>query len=348
MNNRKIIKKERMFCSICEQEHEIYLIEEKREVNIKGKIIKYKEKLYLCDKYKKDNTFETEKLWNENLLNSLDVYRKKNNLLTSIEIKDIRKKYQLTQLEMARMLGLGEVTITRYETKQIQDEAHDKILRIIDKNAMLALEYLENNKKYFENTDRYDVIANNVKKVVLKDTLDYLNKQEIEAKYIDFSEKSSLNGNKKLDIDKLEIIINYIASNYPNLFKVKLMKILWYIDCIAYKEKNESLTGLVYTHQKMGALPIAYDEIIKLPSIVVKEEIIEKDDFYTSYHILANKDYKGKKLPSKEKEICDRVIEKFKDFNTQELVDYMHNEEAYIKTKNNEIICFDYAKNILI
>ena len=43
------------------------------------------------------------------------------------------------------------------------------------------------------------------------------------------------------------------------------MKLLWYIDCIYYKENNKSLTGLVYVHQKMGALPIAYDELLKLP-----------------------------------------------------------------------------------
>ena len=48
------------------------------------------------------------------------------------------------------------------------------------------------------------------------------------------------------------------------------MKLLWYIDSIAYKENKKSLTGLVYTHQKMGALPIAYDELLKLPSIKVE------------------------------------------------------------------------------
>ena len=47
---------------------------------------------------------------------------------------------------MAQLLGLGEVTITRYETKQIQDEAHNKIMKLIDENALMALDYLEKNK----------------------------------------------------------------------------------------------------------------------------------------------------------------------------------------------------------
>ena len=54
-------------------------------------------------------------LWNINLINSLDAYRIKKDLLTSKEIKDIRKKYDLTQSELAYLLNLGEVTITRYE-----------------------------------------------------------------------------------------------------------------------------------------------------------------------------------------------------------------------------------------
>ena len=126
------------------------------------------------------------------------------------------------------------------------------------------------------------------------------------------------------------------------------MKILWYIDCIAYKETNESITGLVYTHQRMGALPIAHDEIIKLRSVDVKEETNEKDDYYTCYHILPNNDYKTKKLALKEKEICDRVIKKFKKFSTAELVEYMHKEDAYLKTKSNEVIDFSYAKSVTI
>lgn len=346
--NIKILKKEKMYCSICEEEHEVELIEEEREIAIKGIKVKHKEKMYRCHRYTQENTFETEKLWNENLINSFDSYRENRNLLTSQEIKAIRKKYGITQLEMAQLLGLGEVTITRYETKQIQDEAHDKIMKLIDENALIALDYLEKNKERFKNKERYETIENNIKRVILKETLNYLNKQEIEAKYVDYSKETIENGNKILDINKIEIITNYIAQNYPNLYKVKLMKLLWYIDCISYKEDNKSLTGLVYTHQKMGALPIAYDEILKLPSIKVQEEVIEKEDYFMCYHISPNDNYRGKKLNSKEKDICDRVINKFKNFNTKELVDYMHKEKAYIETDTNDVIDFSYAKFINI
>ena len=63
---------------------------------------------------------------------------------------------------------------------------------------------------------------------------------------------------------------------------------------------------------------------------------------------LPNENYKSKiKLSEKEKNICDRVINKFKKFTTK-LVDYMHKEKAYTDTKTNDIINFSYAKFVNI
>lgn len=349
MKDYILIEKIKEDCPIC---NKVHLIEKRKRINkikIKDEIIEYEEVYLVCPETDiEENEYTSAELMDANLLNARDAYREKKNLLTSQEIKAIRKKYEITQLEMAQLLGLGEVTVTRYETKQIQDEAHDKVMKLIDENALIALEYLEKNKENFKNKERVKIIENNIKRIILKETLNYLNKQEIEAKYVDYTKENIENGNKMLDINKIEIIINYIAQNYPNLYKVKLMKLLWYIDCISYKENNKSITGLVYTHQKMGALPIAYDEILKLPSIKVQEEIIEKDDYFVCYHISPNDSYRGKRLNSKEKNICDRVINKFINFSTKDLIDYMHKEKAYVETNTNDIIDFNYAKFIKI
>ena len=346
----KLIEKIKVDCPICSKEHYVEKRERTNKIKIKNKIIEYKEIYLLCpEAEEEENEYVNAELMDMNLQNARDAYREQNNLLTSKEIKQIRNKYKITQLEMAKLLGLGDVTVTRYETKQIQDEAHDKIMRLIDENALIALEYLENNKESFQKGERYETIENNIKTVIFKETLSYLNKQEIEAKYVDYSEKNIENGNNELKIKTTEAIINYISQNYPNLYKVKLMKILWYIDSIAYKENEKSLTGLVYTHKKMGAVPIAYDELLKLPSIKVEEEVMDKENYSVCYHILPNENYKPKvRLTEKEKKICDKVINKFKNFTTKELVDYMHKEKAYTDTKPNEVIDFSYAKFVEI
>lgn len=51
-------------------------------------------------------------------------------------------------------------------------------------------------------------------------------------------------------------------------------------------------------------------------------------------------------LSDKEKTISDAVIKQFKNYKAKELVDYMHEERAYVETDPGEIIPFSLAKDI--
>lgn len=346
-NNDILLEKELRGCPICGKEHEVEKRKRKSQIKIKDTMVNFDEIYYRCTNVSdnEDNEYASAIIMDRNLLEAKDVYRKENGLLTSKEIKQIRKKYGLTQAEFSFLLGLGEITITRYETKLIQDETYDKIMRLVYEDAFLALDYLKENKDKFKNTKRYEEIERNIKKIVIQDAVEYFNKKELLSKYVDFETESTMNGFKNIDIPKLEAVINYIADRNNNLYKVKLMKILWYIDMLYYKEYEKSLTGLVYVHQKLGALPIGSEELMKLKSIEVKEEV--KDES-TIYHILPNKNYEGEKLSKKEKEVIDTIIDKFKDFNTNQIVEYMHNEKAYKETNQTQVIDYSFAKDINI
>ena len=335
------LKKEKMFCSICEEMHEVSLIEKEKETIIKGEKIKYKELYYKCQKYNDNNIFMTGDLWNLNLINSLDSYRNKKELLTSKEIKEIREKYGLSQSEMAFLLNLGEITITRYETKQIQDASVDNMIRELNDNPLFALKLLEKNKAKFK---RYDEIEKSIKKVIDENIISFLNEQELIAKYVKFSNKSIENGNMVLDIDKLKNVVGYIAKKMNQVKKVVLMKLLWYIDALSYKNRDYSITGLVYTHMPYGALPIGHKEIIELASL--KSNLFINENEYEEYKIKFNEKYKLKRLSNDEKKIIDEVLDKFKDYSSHEISDYMHEEKAYKETKDNEIIPFTFAKEI--
>lgn len=94
---------------------------------------------------------------------------------------------------------------------------------------------------------------------------------------MNFEEETDYNGYKVLDIEKLSNVIGYFAQFMDHLYKVKLMKLLWYTDTIFFGRYGKSMTGLVYKHKPLGALPIAYDEIIHLPTVKVVEEMINED-----------------------------------------------------------------------
>ena len=88
-----------------------------------------------------------------------------------------------------------------------------------------------------------------------------------------------------------------------------------------------------------GACPLGLDLILDSPSIELKE-IIE-DDYMKTLVVKVDTDYK---LTPQETEIIDIVINKFKKMTTNEIIEYMHQEKAYLETKENSFISFDYAE----
>ncbi|WP_244094668.1 type II TA system antitoxin MqsA family protein [Dorea formicigenerans] len=75
-----------------------------------------------------------------------DTYRKKEGFLTSSDIRNIREKYGISQSDLCMLLGWGGKTITRYESHQVQDKAHDTILKKIDQDLEWFLSLLNDAK----------------------------------------------------------------------------------------------------------------------------------------------------------------------------------------------------------
>ncbi|XCP85616.1 type II TA system antitoxin MqsA family protein [Roseburia hominis] len=339
-----LIRKVHMECPLCDKVHEIE--ERKRITNtvIKGEEVTYEERFYFCANATEDeNEFESGAMMNENLLNARNAYRRKKGLLTSNEIIEIRENYGLSQVDLARLLGWGEATISRYESKAIQDEAYDVMLRLIKDNPLKALEFLKKNGGKFSASKRTGVREQIIKEL---DTYgkEFLTRQTFEGEYADFDEPSDSNGYAILDIDKLEAVVSYLAEFMSNLYKVKLMKSLWYSDVLSYKRTGKAMTGLVYRHEAMGALPVGHYSLMNLENLNIKEEISYNYD--SMLHVYPSEAADYSILSDEDKEILDAVIKKFKNYKASEIVDYMHEEKAYKETSNGAIIPFSLAKEI--
>ncbi len=95
----------------------------------------------LCDSCGCDPVLTDQIIRNE--LKIADAKRKRIGLLTSTEIKDIRKKLKLTQKRAAEIFGGGPNAFSKYERGYaIQSEAMDKLIRVVanlpDAYSMLA------------------------------------------------------------------------------------------------------------------------------------------------------------------------------------------------------------------
>ena len=118
---------------------------------------------------------------------------------------------------------------------------------------------------------------------------------------------------------------------------------LWFGDSKYFKKYDNTITGLVYCHDNMGALPVGHYKIVGLENVRMKEE----EGFeMTKYHFLANEHIDENILSKEERDVLDSVINKFGKYKSQDIVEYMHQEIAYTETKDKEIIPFSLAKKL--
>lgn len=344
METITLLRKVHMNCPLCDKMHEVEERKRVTSIELKGEEVTYEERFYFCANAEEDeNEFETGAMTNENLLNARNAYRIKKGLLTSYGIVEIRESYGLSQVDLARLLGWGEATISRYESKAIQDEAYDTMLRLIKDNPLQALEFLKKNTDKFTEMKSQEIRSKIVEKLDSYGK-EYLTRQTFEGEYANFEEPSDSNGFTVLNIDKIEAMISYIAEKISNLYKVKLMKLLWYSDVLSFIENGFAMTGMVYRHESMGALPVGHYSLMNLEKLNIKEEVNYNYD--TMLHIYPTEGMDYSVLSDGEKAILDKVIEKFKNCKTKEIVEYMHEEKAYTETNPGEIIPFSLAREI--
>lgn len=339
----KTIKKMKCLCPSCMEEHMVSIVEDEQTNVFKGEQIKYLAQYHYCKNT--DEYYESEEQMSENDISMKNEYRKKVGLLTSNEIVSIRQKYGISQSDLASVLGWGEKTITRYEGHQVQDIAHDSILRKINSDAEWYIELLNNyqGKKHLSSYLKYYEIASSIFEEQHEEYL----KKSIQGAYAKFNKLDECNGYTELNLNKVIDVIRYFSNStkVKALYKVKMMKMLWYADALCYKNTDKGMTGLVYKALPMGAVPIAYDLIIDLKGI--KYEEVDFDEG-TGYHFVNDEIDKYPYLESNEINVLENIITIFGDSSKKEIVEFMHNEVAYNETAPYDIIQYKYAKQLSI
>ena len=340
--NSALINPIKIECPLC---GELHLVDRRTRIataTIKGEIIKYQEEYYVCENTEDgENEFVPSKVMDANLLAARDAYRSAHQMFTSQDIINLRNRYGLTQRELAKLLGWGEATVSRYETKQIQDETYDDILHVVSEDALEAKQFLTRNKSSFDES-RYFELATLIEKDIERTSSDYLTRRLLLSKYSEFQNSPLLTGGIELDIDKICNMVAFFASHCIGLFKVKLMKLLWYTDALFFKEHGRSMSGLVYQHMPMGALPVGHYELMNL----VPHEEIYNDYENTSYRILPKEQYDDAVFTSEELDVLYRVFRKFGSYTGTDLADYMHNEVAYIQTADHAYIPYSLSAKV--
>ena len=125
---------------------------------------------------------------------------------------------------------------------------------------------------------------------------------------------------------------------------MKLNKILYYSDFIAYRQLGQPITGADYQHLGEGPVPQQFKSI--------KEELINENSIeieYKSYfntiqqRVVAKRSPSLKKFSKAERYIVDEVLRALKPFNATEVSDLSHKEYGWLLTDGLETIPYASA-----
>ncbi len=268
----------------------------------------------------------------ENDIRLYDLYKSQEGLLTTADIKNIRNKYQMNQKEFSKALGLGEITIHRFENGSIQTQAVDSIIRL-SKNPDIMSEFLLKNKESFEDTEYNKFIAIVQKLKNLKEhRIAKFNLSEIANLSFstinanDVTKKLIIKYNNQVDILSKKYTIADMCYVAEYITPLKIQKLLYYI---------QGLSAIIFDK------PAFNDDICAWSYGPVVECVY--------------KNYKGRAPISSSKDdikisagldkIIDIVISSYGQIEAGNLIDLTHSEEPWKNTKRSQIIDFELIKN---
>lgn len=264
----------------------------------------------------------------------------KYNKTYGIDPKDIiklRKNYSLSQEKFAKIIGCAKKTLISYEKGvAIPNDIYMITLKTLLENPEMIYPMIDANLSRFDTTE-YQSILNKIHI--------HVGKNLEQLKNNDTFKPTIFNGFTELSLDKLKNLFLILCQD--GIAKTKLLKEIFYCDFLYFKENCVSITGMEYVKLPYGPVPDDFSSFIELYLMndVLEESVIISGDY--ERHTFKSKQKANKSVFTKEElEIVQKVKKYFKNYNSSEIVDYVHTEKAYIETKDQKSISYEYAMDI--
>ncbi len=327
-------------CPYCEKETNLELVRAIETINVRGEPIKVGTEYFECKSCNKD--FEDPRASNDPLDKAFREYRRRHGWLQPEEIHSLRKKYGFTQGEMTRLLGWGGATLSRYENGALQDETHEKTLRLFMEPRNI-LKLIKEEPQALPDEKRGRLI----KELMAAEDEAYSFERIYEERFGKYEPDES-SGHKSLDLAKLFNAIIYFCKG--GILKTKLNKLLFYADFKHFKEYAVSITGARYVHIPFGPVldKYAYYFATLVEEGAIKVEEITYGADAVGERFIAAKEPDLSLFSESELKILATVKEHFKGFSAKRITDFSHKEKGYKATPSGRLISYGFANELKI
>ena len=195
-------EKKELLCSECRKRVSYHIYKRPAKTIIKDLEIEYEEFYGVCDECKMEIYVPGLDDQNEEIAEM--AYRKEKDLISISEIKKILQKYNIEKRPLSKLLGFGELTITRYIDGQLPSKRYSEALYEILRNEQKMKEYVEKNKETVS-----EIAINKVIRAI----------EDIESQ-------------KKIE-NSAEKIALYIINSGRDITNLLLQKVLYYVKAIS-------------------------------------------------------------------------------------------------------------------
>lgn len=303
----------------------------KQVVEVKGISIEFEE-YYKVDAKTGEEIFDRE-LEIENDTRLYDNYKKQKGMLTVSEIKNIRKKYGMTQKEYALAIGVGEITVHRFENGSIQTESVDAIMRLSNDPDNMCNLLIKNQINFAEeNYQTFMRIVNDLQKLKKHNIAKYnsndftnLIVETVEVEKISDNIIKKYNSNYDKLIEKYDIAEN-IDSEY--ITHLKLQKLLYFVQGLCLH---------------IFGKPAFNNKILAWNYGPVVNEIYQQYKDNGCAPITIND--KVENIPEGLNKIIEVVIDSYGQIESGKLIDLTHDEEPWSSTNKDTEITIDKIRN---
>lgn len=291
---------------------------------IRNKEIKFESERRFC---KNCNSLVYDaKLDNKASILAISIYNEKYGIST--EIINLRKKYNISQELFSKIIGCAKKTLISYEKgKSIPNDIYLIIIKSIISNPEIMLTLIDVNKEQFTDKDlkKIDLLKSNTK--------------DINNNLCEY------NGYTKISLDKIYNMILFFADK--GILKTKLLKEMFYADFINYKNTCKSITGLEYAKLPFGPVPNNFESLLnKCVTDNIIDYNVTYNNEYESHNIKSKKEFNKKIFTKDELDTMNKIKEKFKKFSSKDIVEYSHQEKAFLNNDFYNKISYDYSFDI--
>ncbi len=328
-------------CPNCEKETELTPISRCQEISVRGEAIPVNVHYFQCAECGEE--FDDPRSPHDPLEEAYREYRTRHGMLQPEDIRGFRDRYGLSQRELSVLLGWGGATLSRYENGALQDEAHDKVLRLAMEPRNL-LRLLETNPQAIDEAKRGRLI-DQLRKQVYEENLPL---STIYQKRFGRYPADHLSGYRSLDLDKFYNAALFFCAD-GGVPKTKLNKLLFYADFKHFKHYVVSITGMRYARLPFGPVPDRYE--LYLAALHDEEEAIEIEE--TPYGaecvgevLIARRKPDLSIFSTSELKILTTVKEHFQHFSASAISRFSHQERGYVETRNGELISYEHASSL--